>query len=97
MWEMFAEQTVAADMIIVGIQVAEMLPEHFTAWLNRLPDLRSKCPAAMIAVLAPTLNPSDPGPERFSHLKQAAALSRMDFFTTRATEGPEVETFRAAY
>jgi hypothetical protein len=87
LWDMFAEQTAAADMIIIGLPEQLLFPERFATWLQRLPELRKTFPGAMIAVLDSA--PQDPGaePEICSQLQQAAVLSRMDFFATPTAAG----------
>jgi hypothetical protein len=85
--EQFVKQTAAADLIIIGFRARPELPEQFITWLRGLPDLRKQRSGAMIALLDSALADSNSEPEMFSELKHAAALSRLDFFATRAAAG----------
>ena len=94
LWEVFAAEAAAADMIIIGVYAQLDLHEMFDAWLKRLPELRKMHPGAIIAVLDPILVTAESEPEVLSQIKQVAALSRMDFFATHAAEGMEAGIVR---
>ena len=74
-------------MIIVGVHDWLVFPESLAVWLQQLPALRKQRPGAMIAVLDPAANTPDAEPEVILQLKQASALSRMDFFHDSAPAG----------
>ena len=80
----FAAQTAAADMIIIGVHRGLGFPEPFAAWLRLLPELRKQRSGALVALLDPALEEWNSEPEMLSGLRQAATLSCLDFFATRA-------------
>lgn len=96
LWGKFSAQAAGADVIIIGLHERLVFPEKIAAWLQLLPGLRKMRPGALVAVLDPGLAASDAGAAMVSQLKQAAALSRLDFFTTRAAERVDAEAIRNA-